>query len=244
VTSPASRLARPIVCLVTDRKLVGDADLPSIAAEAAAGGVTLVQLREKDLPTRELLALALRLKEALAPHEVPLVVNGRADIAIAVGAGVHLPADGIPPPGARAVLGPRPLIGRSVHGPGEVDQSAGAVVDYFVLGTIFPSPSHPGSPTLGLGAVTTFADSTVPVVAIGGIGPNNARRVMTAGAAGVAVISSILAAPDPRLAAQRLRAAVEEGWRERAATRPRPAPVSLPHESVPSRLPSTSTSLS
>jgi len=215
---PSWLLPSPILCLITDRRLVGSADLPSVAAQAAAGGVTLVQLREKDLPTRALLELALRVREALAPHGVPLVVNGRADVAFAAGvAGVHLPADGLPVAGTRAALGPRALIGRSVHSTLEVAQSANERLDYLVLGTTFPSRSHPGSPTLGLDAIRATSKSAIPVVAIGGIDPENAVEVMAAGAAGVAVISSILAHPRPRLAAERLRAAMDKGWSERVA---------------------------
>jgi thiamine-phosphate pyrophosphorylase len=233
-------MARPIVCLVTDRTMVGEAELPSMVAEAAAGGVTLVQLREKNLPTRALLALALQLKEALAPYGVPLVVNGRADVAFAAGAGVHLPADGLGVVGARAALGPEPLVGRSVHSPGEVVDGADAAVDYFVLGTIFPSPSHPGSPTLGLEAIRAVADSAVPVIGIGGINPETAAEVTAAGAAGVAVISSVLADRRPRLAAQRLREAVDEAWRVGAAARMRAAGAARTGpRGAPSRLTST-----
>lgn len=235
---PSRQLPRPILCLITDRRLVSSADLPSVAADAAAGGVTLVQLREKDLPTRALLELALRVQEALEPLGVPLVVNGRADVAFAAGvAGVHLPANGLPVAGARAALGPRALIGRSVHSALEVAQSASEALDYLVLGTIFPSRSHPASPRVGLAAIRATSKSTIPVVAIGGIDPDNALEVIAAGAGGVAVISSILAQPRPRLAAERLRAAVDKAWSERAAS---PAGVSPGRSSTPGPLGSRS----
>ena len=122
--SAGAALRRPIVCLITDRSLVGDRSLADVVAEAGAGGVTMVQLREKDLQTRALLELATQLRQMVQPPAV-LSVNGRADVAYAAAAdGVHLPADGLPIVGARAALGDGRLVGRSVHSAAEAAQAA------------------------------------------------------------------------------------------------------------------------
>jgi len=211
------KLTFPLVCLVTDRQVVPETQLADQAAEAAAGGVNLVQLREKDLPTRELLALAVELRLALEPLGVPLVVNGRADVAFASGAaGVHLPADGLLVSGARAALGDAYIVGRSVHSADEARQTAAEAADYLVLGTIFPSRSHVDGPTLGTEGVRAAAGGRIPLIAIGGITPENARSVIAAGADGVAVISAILGSRDPRSAAQELNQAVNEAWSSKA----------------------------
>jgi thiamine-phosphate pyrophosphorylase len=196
---------------------VGDGRLADAAAEAAAGGVNLVQLREKDLPTRELLALAARLQAVLQPLGVPLVVNGRADVAFAASAaGVHLPADGLAVSDARAALGDAYLVGRSVHSANEARQSATEDLDYVVTGTIFPSPSHVDSPTIGVEGVRAAVGGRAPLIGIGGITPENAGSVIEAGADGVAVISAILGSSDPRAAAQELSQAVSKAWSARS----------------------------
>lgn len=209
-------LALPVLCLVTDRGLVGDTRLVDVVVEAAIGGVNLVQLREKDLPTRELLDLARRMRAALELLGVPLVVNSRADVAFAAGAaGVHLPADGLPVAGARAALGGACLVGRSVHSAAEAERAAGNDVDYLILGTIFPSGSHTEGPSIGVDAVRAAAGGLVPLVGIGGITPENAGSVMAAGADGVAVISAILGRDDPRSAASKLAGSVRAAWNAR-----------------------------
>lgn len=223
-------LSLPLVCLVTDSRLVDARRLPDVAARAAAGGVNLVQLREKDLVTRELLDLARQIRQALDPFGVPLVVNGRADVAFAAGAaGVHLPADGLPVAGVRAALGSRPLAGRSVHSAEEARQAAREDVDYVILGTIFPSMSHAHGPTTGMEAVRAAANGTVPLVGIGGITAGNAGSVIAAGAQGVAVISAILGRDDPEVAARELCEAVRAAWNES------PSPLEEPREALKTR---------
>jgi thiamine-phosphate pyrophosphorylase len=233
-------LPLPLVCLVTDRKVVRNDGLVEAVAAAVSGGVNLVQLREKDLPTRELLDLALRLRAAVEPFGVPLVVNGRADVAFAAGAtGVHLPADGLPVAGARAVLGSDALIGRSVHSPAEAGLIAGEPVDYLVLGTIFASVSHPESLSIGVEAIRAAAGSRVPLLAIGGITPENADSVVAAGADGVAVISAILGQSEPQRAARELCQVVEQAWR----TRVQPSPGSTADAAEPVSPPGTGVEL-
>ncbi len=230
MTGAAARLRFhwPIVCLVTDSRLVGASRLVAAVAEAAAGGVNLVQLREKELPTRDLLGLAEQLRAALDPLGVPLVINGRADVAFAAGAaGVHLPADGLPVAGARAALGTSFLVGRSVHSAAEALQIGDQHVDYLMLGTIFPSRSHTSGPTIGIEAVRAASAGRVPVVAIGGITPANAASVVAAGADGVAVISAILRSRDPCAAARELSEVVRETWALRQVPSPQPSPTAV-----------------
>lgn len=208
---------RPVICLITDRNLGGPRPLEELVLNAVAGGVNMVQLREKDLPTRELLKLAKRLKETLA-GQAPLLVNGRPDVAFAAEAdGAHLPADGLPPKAARAALGRGALIGRSIHSPREARAHERAPLDYLELGTIFPSRSHPGGRTLGPEGVRAACAYGVPILAIGGVTHENVGDVIEAGASGVAVISAILADPDPKGAAQRLANAALNAWQNRGA---------------------------
>lgn len=206
------RLQFPVLCLVTDRTLIPEDSVADVIAQAVAAGVTMVQLREKDLPTRELLSVAERLR-AVTEGRALFLVNGRADIAAAVGAdGVHLPSDGLPPTAARWVLGDRAIVGRSVHGVAEVRQTVPDAMDYLELGTVFPSRSHPAGPVLGLEPVREAAELGIPILAIGGITAESAPGVIAAGAQGVAVISAILGDRDPAAAAHRLSQAVRRAW--------------------------------
>jgi thiamine-phosphate diphosphorylase len=180
----------------------------------------MVQLREKDLPTRDLLNLATRVRRAVTPPAL-FLVNGRADVAFAVGAdGVHLPANGIPVDRMRRMMSSGRLVGRSVHTPTEIRDTDAASVNYLEIGTVFPSRSHPGGATIGLQGVREATQYGVPMLAVGGITPENAATVMEAGAAGVAVISAILGASDPARAASELATAVREGWRRTGRAQP------------------------
>jgi thiamine-phosphate diphosphorylase len=210
-------LTLPVICLITDRTLC--TDLAPVVAQAVHGGVNMVQVREKDLPTRELLALTQRLEEVIGDR-AQLMVNGRADIAFAASAaGVHLSSEGLPAGALRDIL-PGAIVGRSVHTESEMKWASEEPLDYLELGTVYPSRSHPAGPALGVVSFRRLvAGSSVaarlPVIAVGGITPQNAAEVIEAGAAGVAVISSILAAADPRAAAEDLGAAVRLAWEQR-----------------------------
>jgi thiamine-phosphate pyrophosphorylase len=210
-------LAQPTLCLITDRSLAKHRPLEQLIAEAVAGGVTMVQIREKDLPGDELLDLACRVRDAVG-HEATLVINARVEVAVAAGAaGVHLPSDWLATDFARQAVEPAILVGRSVHSLEEVARAVGEGVDYIELGTIFPSPSHPGGLTQGLEPVRAAASTGMPILAVGGITAANAADVIAAGASGVAVISAILAAPEPRLAARRLMDVLRDAWARRPA---------------------------
>lgn len=167
--------------------------------QALKGGVKAVQLREKDMTTRGLLAMAYRLRELTKKHSARLFINDRVDIAMAAEAdGVHLGGAGIPAGAARKVAGERMLIGRSTHGIDEAVEAEKAGADFITFGPVFETPSKRqyGKP-LGLDMLQKAAGSvSLPVFAIGGIKQESIRDIMAAGAYGIALISGILASDD------------------------------------------------
>ena len=183
--------------IVTDRRLAPGGDVVAQVAAALAGappGSTLVQLREKDLGGRALVALA----RALVALGAPVLVNDRADVALAAAAaGVHLPEEGMDVASARALLGPGALVGRSVH---TVEDAARCDADVVVLGPVWETP---GKRACGIDALRAAA-ALRPVWAIGGIDATRAAEARAAGAAGVAVIRAIMTASDPAAAARAL----------------------------------------
>lgn len=183
--------------------------LPERVAAAVAGGVDMVQLREKDLPGGQLLQLAAALEEQIVGR-ARLMVNERVDVAAALpAAGVQLGEAALPVAAARRLLGNDALIGRSVHSVEGALQAVAEGADFLVAGTMYASRSHPGEKPAGpelLRQIAAVAD--IPVIGIGGITADNVGAVMQAGAAGAAVITNILAAPDPEQAAIRLKTAM------------------------------------
>ena len=197
----AARLPR--LMLVTDRHETRGRDLVEVVTEAVGGGVELVQVREKDLPDDELLALVLRLKASLPPG-VRLLVNGRPAVARAAEVGLHLAA-------AARGDGPLPaLYGRAAHDEVEARRAMTESVAYLLVGPVFPTTSKPGHPGSGLGLVSRVSQlvAPTPVFAIGGMTPDTVGRTLRSGAHGVAVRSAILAAPDPLRAARGLAHAI------------------------------------
>jgi thiamine-phosphate pyrophosphorylase len=181
-------------------------------AAAVSGGVDRVQVRARELEGAALVEQVAALAAA-ARHERPgveILVNRRVDAALAAGAdGVHLGFDAMTPAEARRLLPEGARIGVSCHGPEEVAAAAAAGADYAHLAPIFDPLSKPRErPALGLEALAAAASHGIPVLAQGGIEAGNAADVIAAGAAGVAVTGAILASPDPRAAAARLRAAL------------------------------------
>jgi len=171
----------------------------------------VVQLREKDLPVAELCALACTLRQLCRRYGVRLLINDRVDVALAAGAdGVHLPINSFTPADARRLLGPKALIGASTHSLAEARAAAGGGADFIVFGPIFDTPSkRPFGPPVGLRALAEVARNvSLPAVAIGGINAERVEVVRQHGALGVAVVSAILQAVDPRTAAAALRARV------------------------------------
>jgi thiamine-phosphate pyrophosphorylase len=194
-------LSRPVFCLVTDRhraegrgsrKRSGDGDqLVHVVRYAAAAGVNLVQVRERGLDDRHLLALTREIVGAVEGTCARVVVNDRVDVALAAGAaGVHLRADSPPAAAVRAIVPAGFLIGRSVHSETEAIEAAGTGVDYLILGTIFSTPSKPArGATLGLEPLARAVRAIdLPILAIGGITADNVAKVAATGAAGFAAI--------------------------------------------------------
>ena len=206
----ASSQRLPGLCLVTDSSVALHAPLEEVVAEAVSGGVGMVQLREKSLSTGDLYELAATLRRVTLGKAI-LTINDRLDVALAVDAdGVHLPSHSLPACVVKKLGGGRLLVGRSVHSVEEavVAESDGA--DYLILGTIYGTASHPGRPPSGPGLIEAVkARVRTHVYAIGGINASNVEEVMRAGADGVAVIRSILGAPDPGIAAREIAEIVE-----------------------------------
>lgn len=198
--------------LVTDSALAGGRPLEAVVSAAVQGGVSCVQLREKHLSTREFVALAQSLKAVLAPRHIPLIINDRLDVALACGAdGVHLGQSDMGVQDARRLLPPEVIIGWSVETADDVQRAGRLPVDYLGVSPVFATPTKTDTHTpWGLdGLRQVRAATTLPLVAIGGIHPGNARQVRQAGADGLAVVSAICAAEDPRAAAAELLAAAE-----------------------------------
>ena len=197
--------------LVTDPEMTARRGLVETVAAAVEGGVTMVQLRHKNGPARMVVEAGRALHALLAPRGIPLIVNDRIDVAHAIGAeGVHVGQDDLLPAAARAILGPRAIIGLSITGENQLAGCDPAGVDYVGLGPLFPT----GTKADAAGALGEAAFAVIrrrlpcPVVAIGGITAHNAARAIAAGADGIAVVSAICAAADPGAAARALRAAV------------------------------------
>jgi thiamine-phosphate pyrophosphorylase len=217
VHQPGHRLETALLYLCTDaRRERGD--LAEFADAALAGGVDLIQLRDKGSPgeqrlgpleARDELASLEVLADAARRHNALLAVNDRADIALAAGADVlHLGQDDLPLTVARDILGERPLIGRSTHDHAQVQAAVAEAVDYFCVGPCWPTPTKPGrhAPGLDLVRVTTEIAADKPWFAIGGIDMQRLPEVLAAGARRIVVVRAITAADDPKAAAQQLKA--------------------------------------
>ena len=199
--------------LVTDRSLSRGRSLLEVVREAVAGGVTCVQLREKDCTTREFLHEAHLLAEFLKPLGLPLIINDRLDIALAVGAdGVHLGQNDMPIGYARSIGLPGWIVGISAESVEDAILAEEEGADYIGVSPVFSTPTKTDtSVPLGLDGLRQIrAEVGIPLVAIGGIHGGNAREVVRAGADGLAVVSAIIAADSPREAAAFLRREIEE----------------------------------
>ena len=193
------------LCLVTDRDLSAGRSLLEVVGAAVQGGATMVQLREKTAPTRAFLEEARALKALLAPLRVPLIINDRVDIALAVEAdGVHVGQTDMPVEMVRALLGPTAIIGLSITNHQQINSPDAALPDYLGLGPLYLQQTKPNAATpLGVeGFRALRAATTKPVVAIGGLKADNSAPVLAAGADGLAVVSAIVGAPDVRAATE------------------------------------------
>ena len=185
--------------LVTDRSYLGGRSLADIVLQAVKGGVTMVQLREKNISTKEFIEEASQLKQLLRGTGVPLIINDRVDVALAVGAdGVHIGQSDMPYHIARRLLGDSSIIGLSVESLADVEEAGKLDVDYIGISPVFSTPTKTDTAQpFGLdGLRKAVAMSAHPTVAIGGINLTNLADVMNTGVDGVAVVSAIIAAKD------------------------------------------------
>jgi thiamine-phosphate pyrophosphorylase len=187
-----------LYALVDPERAVGR-DPAVLARLVAQGGATLVQLRDKHSDTRAMVARARAIKAALAPLNVPLLINDRIDVALAAEAdGVHLGQDDVPVAVAREMLGPARWIGFSTHSEAQLEAASGLGADYLSLGPIFATTSKAAAdPVIGPDVLRAARPRiTEPVVAIGGITAATAREVLDAGADAISVIAAVVRAPD------------------------------------------------
>jgi thiamine-phosphate pyrophosphorylase len=203
---------------VTDRDLCGNKSLEDVVLQSVKGGATCVQIREKNLSTRAFIEEAFSIKKILAPFGVPLIINDRIDVALAVkAAGVHVGQDDMPYETARALMGHTAIIGLSVETWEDVERAEKLDVDYLGVSPVFETPTKTdtkGSWGLeGLSKIKAF--SRHPLVAIGGLNLGNAKEVVLAGADSVAVVSAICAAPDPYTVSNELHEIIEAALKER-----------------------------
>ncbi len=207
------------LCLVTDSLLSRGRSSLEVVAAAIRGGVTMVQYREKGGTTRAMVEEARALLGLCRSRGVPLIVNDRADIAIAVGAdGLHVGQDDMPAALARRLIGGSMILGVSAGSPEEARRAAEDGADYVGASPIYSTPTKPDAAApMGLdGLRALVASAGVPIVAIGGVNEGNAAAVLEAGAAGIAVVSAIVSAVDVAAAARSLRR-IADGARGRIA---------------------------
>lgn len=193
--------------LVTDRRLSGGRSLEWIVGEAVKGGVTMVQLREKECCTRDFVMLAKELKSSLSPLGIPLIINDRVDVAMAADAdGVHIGQSDMPYDIARRMLGYGKIIGLSVENMEQVALANEIDVDYIGISPVYSTgtKTDTAAPFRLEGLEKAVKLSVHPTVGIGGMNESTAAGVMSKACDGIAVVSAIAAAPSPREAAKRL----------------------------------------
>jgi thiamine-phosphate diphosphorylase len=195
------RLPSPLYAIL-DRSVAQGRDLPDLLDAVLAGGCRLVQLREKTMPLDELLPLARRFARRCREAGALLIVNDRADLALAADAdGLHVGQDDLPARQARGLLRPNMILGVSTHDPEQARRAVADGADYVAVGSIFPTTTKAGFQLVGPELIRRVRPEVpIPLVAIGGITAENAAAVLGAGADAVAVISALCAAPDPEAA--------------------------------------------
>ena len=210
--------------LVTDRALSLGRSTVEVVRAAIRGGVSCVQLREKGCSTREFMDEARLLKALLAGTGVPLFINDRLDVALAVGAdGVHLGQNDLAIADARRLVGNRMIIGISAESVADAVRAEAEGADYIGASPVFTTPTKTDTaPPLGLDGLRAIRRAVqLPLVAIGGINADNAAAVLRAGADGLAVVSAIVSAPCPRTAAAGLRQRIQSTHNEEPACKQR-----------------------
>jgi thiamine-phosphate pyrophosphorylase len=206
---------------IVDPEVSGGHELPELCRMLAAGGATLVQLRDKQSDTRVMVERARAIKDALG--QVPLLINDRVDVALAVRAeGVHIGWDDMAPADARALLGPDPIIGLTINSPARADATALELIDYAGIGGVYGTTSKvTQNAPIGLSGLAGVIAALhrrrpdLPTCGIAGINVANAPAVIEMGADGVSVISALSNTKDPGAATQELRRAVDEALAKR-----------------------------
>lgn len=197
--------------VVTDAGLSRGRSHLAVIEAAIAGGATVVQYREKAAATRQMIAEAQALRELTRRAGVPLIVNDRLDVALAIDAdGVHVGQDDMPAALARRLIGPDKILGVSTANLAEAMQAVRDGADYLGVGPVLATPTKPdAAPPIGMDGLREICRHVpIPVVAIGGINATNAADAIAAGAQGIAVVSAVVAAEDVATAARQLRALV------------------------------------
>ena len=195
------------VYLVTDRRNKTDEEFLNIIEEAIKGGTTVVQLREKTASTKEFYDLALRVKEITSRYGVPLLINDRIDIALAIDSeGVHIGQDDMPADIAREIIGEDKILGVSASTVEEAKKAENDSADYIGSGAVFPTATKDDADSVSKEELKEIVDSIdIPVVAIGGITVENASSLKASGIAGFSVVSAIMSAEDPKEASKKLK---------------------------------------
>jgi len=200
----------PSLYVVLDRAAAGGRDLVDLLDAALAGGSRLIQLREKEWPSGRVLPLAERLRARCAAAGATFIVNDRVDLAVAAGAdGVHVGQDDLPARAVRPLLRAGMILGVSTHSVSQARAAQADGADYIAVGSMFPTRSKAEFELVGTDLLRKLrGEIRVPLVGIGGITHANVGEVIAAGADGVAVISAVCAAADPRAAAERFIALI------------------------------------
>ncbi|WP_160676321.1 thiamine phosphate synthase [Clostridium sp. C8-1-8] len=193
--------------LVTDRGVLKGRDLAESVEAAIRGGVTLVQLREKDISTLDFHKVALEVKAITRKHNIPLIINDRIDIALSVDAeGIHVGQDDMPCTVTRKIIGEEKVVGVSVSTLEEAIQAEKDGADYIGVGAIFPTSSKDDAKSVSIEVLKKIKETvSIPVVAIGGISSKNVSLLKPANIEGIAVISDILSKEDITKAARELK---------------------------------------
>lgn len=183
------------IYLVTDDGCLSGRSLDDCVEQALAAGVTLVQYRSKHTDGNAMYTEAMQIKAICDKYNVPLVINDRLDVAMAVGAaGVHLGQDDLPCSVARKILGEKYLIGVSAHNPQEALQAVSDGADYLGCGAVFGTTTKTDTSKLGIAGLSAIRKAvTIPIVGIGGINIDNYNEILNTGADGAAIVSGILA---------------------------------------------------
>lgn len=193
--------------LVTDRRLMSTETLTEAVEQAILGGCTMVQLREKDISSFDFYMLAMQIKKITDIYEIPLIINDRIDIAMAIGAaGVHIGQNDIPATVARKTIGADMLLGVSAASINEAVQAVNDGADYLGIGAMFTTGTKTDAAHVSMEELKRIRHAvSIPIVVIGGIGAENARIFQPMGIDGLAVVSAIIAQPDITKAASSLK---------------------------------------